>query len=100
MATIHPMDSKRLDLNLLVSTQLETLMAHGDIDLALMRPEDAPSSLRSRHMRYVLIGRRNHPRLRRGLALEDFVALEQCDCFAARRRLRNSSGRGAGCPGV
>jgi DNA-binding transcriptional LysR family regulator len=49
-------------------------MAHGDIDLALMRPEDAPSSLRSRHMfkeRYVLIGRRNHPRLRRGLALED-----------------------------
>jgi DNA-binding transcriptional LysR family regulator len=54
-------------------------MARGDIDLALMRPEDTPPSLRSCHLfneRYVLIGRRNHRRLRRGLALEEFAALE------------------------
>jgi DNA-binding transcriptional LysR family regulator len=59
--------------------QLETQMARGDVDLALMRPQDAPPSLRTRHLfdeRYVLIGRRNHPRLRRGLTIEKFAMLE------------------------
>jgi DNA-binding transcriptional LysR family regulator len=59
--------------------QLEIQMARGDVDLALMRPQDAPPSLRIRHLfdeRYVLIGRRNHPRLRRRLTIEEFVRLE------------------------
>ncbi|WP_394825794.1 LysR substrate-binding domain-containing protein [Pendulispora albinea] len=59
--------------------QLEAQMARGDVDLAFMRPQIAPPSLRNRHLfdeRYVLIGRRNHPRLRDGLTVEEFVRLE------------------------
>jgi DNA-binding transcriptional LysR family regulator len=58
---------------------LETQMARGDVDLALLRPQDSPPSLRTRHLfdeRYVLIGRRNHGRLRRGLTVEEFAKLE------------------------
>jgi len=50
--------------------QLATQMARGEVDLALMTPGQAPPGLRSRHLfdeRYVLIGRRGHPRLRRKL---------------------------------
>jgi DNA-binding transcriptional LysR family regulator len=54
-------------------------MGSGEVDLALMTPAQAPGSLRSRHLfdeRYVLIGRHRHPRLRRGLSVEQFAQLE------------------------
>jgi DNA-binding transcriptional LysR family regulator len=69
----------RIALRNLDMQQLETQMARGDVDLALMTPEVAPQSLRTRHLfdeRYVLIGRRNHPRLRDGLTVEEFAQLE------------------------
>ena len=59
--------------------QLEAQMARGDVDLALMTPQAAAPSLRTRHLfdeRYVLIGRRHHPRLRQGITLDEFVQLE------------------------
>lgn len=61
-------------------SQLEAQMAAGEIDLALMTPDDGPPGLRSRHLfdeRYVLIGRRGHPRLKRGLSVAGFAALDQ-----------------------
>jgi DNA-binding transcriptional LysR family regulator len=59
--------------------ELEAQMARGDVDLALMTPQAAPPSLRTRHLfaeRYVLIGRRKHPRLRPGITVEEFARLE------------------------
>ena len=59
--------------------QLETQMERGDVDLALMTPESSSSSLHARHLfdeRYVLIGRRNHPRLRDGITLDEYAELE------------------------
>jgi DNA-binding transcriptional LysR family regulator len=59
--------------------QLEAQMGRGDVDLALMTPTDAPSNLRTRHLfneRYVLVGRRNHPRLRNGMTPKQFAELE------------------------
>lgn len=59
--------------------ELEAQMARGDVDLALMTPQAAPPSLRTRHLfaeRYVLIGRREHPRLRAGITVEEFARLE------------------------
>lgn len=59
--------------------QLEQQMARGDVDLALITPEAGPSSLRARHLfneRYVLIGRRKHPRLRAGITVAEFAQLE------------------------
>jgi DNA-binding transcriptional LysR family regulator len=59
--------------------ELEAQMARGDVDLALMTPQAAPPSLRTRHLfdeRYVLIGRRKHPRLRAGITVEEFAGLE------------------------
>jgi DNA-binding transcriptional LysR family regulator len=44
-----------------------------------MTPQAAPPSLRTRHLfaeRYVLIGRRKHPRLRPGITVEEFARLE------------------------
>lgn len=69
----------RVALRNLDIPQLEAQMARGEVDLALMTPQVAPPSLRSRPLfdeRYVLIGRRNHPRLRRGITVEDFARLE------------------------
>ncbi|HWX31852.1 MAG TPA: LysR family transcriptional regulator [Steroidobacteraceae bacterium] len=60
--------------------QLEAQMARGELDLALMTPQAAPPSLRTRHLfdeRYVLIGRRKHPRLRDGITVAEFAELEQ-----------------------
>jgi len=51
----------------------------GEIDLAIMTPATAPPQLRTRALfdeRYVCIARRDHPRLRRKLDLDAFVALE------------------------
>jgi DNA-binding transcriptional LysR family regulator len=59
--------------------QLGEQMERGTIDLAFMTPQAAPPRLRSRHLfheRYVLIGRANHPRLRRRLTVAEFAELE------------------------
>jgi len=59
--------------------QLEAQMERGDVDLALMTPQAAPPRLRTRSLfdeHYVLIGRRNHPRLRAKLTVEEFARLE------------------------
>jgi DNA-binding transcriptional LysR family regulator len=69
----------RLAVRNLDLVQLEAQMGRGDVDVALMTPADAPPSLRTRHVfneRYVLIGRRNHPRLRKGITAEQFAKLE------------------------
>ncbi len=69
----------RVALRNLDLPQLEAQMARGDVDLALMTPEVAPPSLRTRHLfdeRYVLIGRRDHPRLRRKISVAQFAQLE------------------------
>jgi DNA-binding transcriptional LysR family regulator len=60
--------------------QLEAQMARGEVDLALITPEAGPPSLRTRHLfdeRYVLIGRRKHPRLKRNITVAQFAELEQ-----------------------
>lgn len=59
--------------------KLEAQMANGEVDLALMTPEQGPPSLRSRHLfdeRYVLIGRHRHPKLRRGISVEQYAQLD------------------------
>jgi DNA-binding transcriptional LysR family regulator len=69
----------RIALRNLDMADLEAQMARGDVDLALMTPQDAPPSLRTRHLfneRYVLIGRRKHPRLRDGITVKEFAQLE------------------------
>ncbi|MBA2674293.1 LysR family transcriptional regulator [Ramlibacter sp.] len=69
----------RVALRNLDLPQLAAQMARGDVDLALMTPQDAPPGLRARHLfdeRYVLIGRRGHPRLKRGITVEAFARLE------------------------
>jgi DNA-binding transcriptional LysR family regulator len=69
----------RVALRNLDTSQLEAQMARGEVDLALMTPQHAPPGFRTRHLfdeRYVLIGRRNHPRLRVGLTVEEFARLE------------------------
>lgn len=70
----------RIAIRHLDPVRLEAQMASGQVDLALMTPEHGPDSLRSRHLfdeRYVLIGRRRHPRLRRGLSVQEFAQLDQ-----------------------
>jgi DNA-binding transcriptional LysR family regulator len=47
--------------------------------VALITPQHGPPGLRARHLfdeRYVLIGRRNHPRLRDGITIKEFAQLE------------------------
>lgn len=69
----------RIALRHLDPPQLEAQMVRGDVDLALMTPEHGPSSLRARRLfdeRYVLIGRKRHPGLRRGLTVEEFARLD------------------------
>jgi len=69
----------RVALRNLDMQQLEAQMARGDVDLALMTPQVAPSGLRTRHLfdeRYVLIGRRDHPRLRARITVDEFARME------------------------
>jgi DNA-binding transcriptional LysR family regulator len=59
--------------------QFERQLASGEVDLAVTTPNPGTPHLRTRHLfdeTYVLIGRRNHPRLRAGLRIEEFVQLE------------------------
>lgn len=69
----------RIALRHLDPLQLEAQMVRGDVDLALMTPEQGPGNLRARRLfdeRYVLIGRKRHPGLRRGLTVEEFARLD------------------------
>ena len=69
----------RVAIRQLDPARLEAQMARGEVDLALMTPSDAPAGLRSRPLfeeRYVLVGRRRHPRLRKQLGVDDFAQLE------------------------
>ena len=69
----------RIALRHLDPSQLESQMANGEVDLALMTPGHGPVNLRSRHLfdeRYVLIGRRGHPGLHQGLSVAQFVQLD------------------------
>jgi DNA-binding transcriptional LysR family regulator len=59
--------------------QMEQQLASGEVDLAITTPEPAQSNLRSCHLfdeTYLLIGRQDHPLLRTGLTLEEFVQLD------------------------
>jgi len=69
----------RIAIRYLDLRELEGQMARGEVDLALMTPQVAPPSLRTRHLfdeRYVLIGRRNHPRLRKGMSVKQLAQLD------------------------
>ncbi len=69
----------RIAIRALNPETLEAQMARGEVDVAFVTPELAPSHLRTQPLfdeRYVLIGRRGHPRLRKTVTLEDFLALE------------------------
>jgi DNA-binding transcriptional LysR family regulator len=57
-----------------IGDQLE----RGDVDIALMTPDTAPDSLKSRKLldeSFVCIARRNHPKVRRTLTLDQFCAI-------------------------
>lgn len=58
---------------------LTARMERGEIDLAILNLQRTPQNLRSRMAlteRFVVIGRRDHPKLRRALTLDAFCALE------------------------
>lgn len=58
---------------------LAAQMERGDVDLALMSPEITPPDLHATHLfdeRYVLIGRRDHPRLSDEVTLAEYVGFE------------------------
>jgi DNA-binding transcriptional LysR family regulator len=69
----------RLALRHLDTARLMAQMARGDVDLALMTPQAAPPSLRTRHLfddRYVLIGRRDHPQLPDRITVKEYARME------------------------
>lgn len=69
----------KIALRTLEPSRLEAQMLAGEVDLALMTPEQAPPSLRTRHLfdeTYVLIGRENHPHLTENMSLDVYAQLE------------------------
>lgn len=69
----------RLAVRTLDPGRLEDQMARGEVDLALTTAHLAPPALRFQPLfdeRYVLIGRRRHPRLNGKLSLEGYAQLE------------------------
>lgn len=69
----------RLAVKALSPTALTAELARGEADLALMTPELAPPDLHFAPLfaeRYVLIGRQGHPKLKRNLSLDDYLALD------------------------
>ncbi|TBW53337.1 LysR family transcriptional regulator [Marinobacter halodurans] len=69
----------RIGLRHLEPARLEAQMVRGEVDLAFMTPEEAPPTLRHRHLyneTYVLVGRPDHPRLFDGMTIGDYVQLE------------------------
>lgn len=70
----------RLAVLQMVPAQVARQAEQGDVDLAFHTRDDSPESLRSRVLfdeRYVLVGRHDHPRLKRKPTLAQFCALEQ-----------------------
>lgn len=64
----------------LVPARVARQAEEGDVDLAFHTRDDSPETLRSRVLfteRYVLVGRKDHPRLRRKPTLAQFCKLEQ-----------------------
>ena len=79
VAMRHEAPGVRIALRNLDMAQLEAQMTRGDVDVALMTPQAAPVSLRTRHLfdeRYVLIGRLGHPQLHEGIGTAEFAQLE------------------------
>jgi DNA-binding transcriptional LysR family regulator len=69
----------RVAIRNLEPPRLEAQMVRGEVDLALMTPDEAPSALRTRHLydeHYVLVGQRDHPQLSDSMTLEDYAQLE------------------------
>lgn len=69
----------RIAIRQLDIPRLQQQMTHGEVDIAMMTPQSAPPDLRTRHLfdeRYVLIGRKHHPKLRKNIGVADFAALE------------------------
>ena len=69
----------RVAIRHLVPDQLQQQLASGEVDLAVATPEPTQSHLRTRLLfgeSYVLIGRRDHPRLGAGLTIDAFEQLE------------------------
>ena len=69
----------RVSLRSLDISQLNAQMARGEVDLALMTPSAAAPGLRTRHLfdeRYVLIGRRGHPKLHGRITVAQFARFE------------------------
>nr|WP_181375544.1 LysR family transcriptional regulator [Polaromonas sp. E3S]AWD72064.1 transcriptional regulator, LysR family [Polaromonas sp. E3S] len=69
----------RVALRILNTPRLAVQMARGEVDLALMTPGNAPAGLYTHRLfeeRYVLIGRKDHPRLRRRLTAPQFAQLD------------------------
>lgn len=59
---------------------MERQLASGEVDLAVTTPEPSQKHLRIRHLfdeTYVLIGRRNHPRLKPRMTIEEFATIGQ-----------------------
>ncbi|MDF3933740.1 LysR family transcriptional regulator [Pseudomonas citronellolis] len=70
----------RLALLPLTPSRLVRQLEQGDADLLFHTSEDAPEGLRRRPLfqeRYVLVGRADHPRLKRRPSLAQFCKLEQ-----------------------
>jgi DNA-binding transcriptional LysR family regulator len=60
-------------------SQVTAQLERGEIDVAFLTPEAAPDNLRSRKLleeRYVVIGRADHPKLKRQMDLGTFCALD------------------------
>jgi DNA-binding transcriptional LysR family regulator len=69
----------RIALRATDAVRLEAQMEQGDVDLAVLTPENIADALRSRPLfeeRYVFIARRGHPALRRPLDARRFCALD------------------------
>ncbi|WP_250464142.1 LysR family transcriptional regulator [Microbulbifer litoralis] len=69
----------RLAIRNLEPPRLESQMVRGEVDLALMTPDEAPPTLRTRHLydeHYVLVGRLGHPQLGDNMSLEEYARLE------------------------
>lgn len=75
----HRAPGVRLAVRRWAPAALERQLSLGEADLAITTPDADAPHLRTRSLfdeTYVLIGRRGHPRLQEGLAIEDFVALD------------------------
>lgn len=69
----------KIGLRNLEPYRLDEQFMNGEVDLALMTPEEAPSELRTRHLYdevYVLIGHKDHPQLSDSMSFEDYLSLE------------------------